>query len=157
MQDKKHQLELDRIIDWFKLQKRARQGSILWPCLFNLYAEYILWHAGLDETQSGIKIAFRNINNLRYTDDTTFMAEIEEDLKSFSMQVKEESKKAVLKLSIQKVRPWIWFCHFMANRWRKKWKHWETLFSWAQKPVQTVTAAVKLIDTCSLEEKRWQT
>ena len=90
MQDKKHQLELDRIIDWFKLQKRARQGSILWPCLFNLYAEYILWHAGLDETQSGIKIAFRNINNLRYTDDTIFMAEIEEDLKSFSMQVKEE-------------------------------------------------------------------
>ena len=62
-----------------------------------------MWHAGLDETQSGIKIAFRNINNLRYTDDTTFMAEIEEDLKSFSMQVKEESKKAVLKLSIQKL------------------------------------------------------
>ena len=157
MQVKKHQLELDRIIDWFKLQKRARQGSILWPCLFNLYAEYILWHAGLDETQSGIKIAFRNINNLRYTDDTIFMAEIEEDLKSFSMQVKEESKKAVLNLSIQKVRSWIWFCHFMANRWRKKWKHWETLFSWAPKPVQTVTAAMKLIDTCFLEEKRWQT
>ena len=74
------------------------------PCLFNLYAEYIKRNAGLDETQSGITVAFRNINNLRCTEDTTLMAEIEEDLKSLSMQAKEESKNAVLKLNIQKVR-----------------------------------------------------
>ena len=87
---------------WFQIGKGVRQGCILLPCLFNLYAEYIMWNAGVDEAQAGIKIAGRNINNLRYTDDTTLMAESEEELKSPLMGVKEESEKAGLKLSIQK-------------------------------------------------------
>ena len=74
------------------------------PCLFNFYAEYIMWNAGLDEAQAGIKIAGRNINILRYADDTTFMAESEEELKSFLMKVKEESEKVGLKLKIQKTK-----------------------------------------------------
>ena len=78
---------------------KVRQGCILSPCLFNLYVEYIMWNAGLDETQAGIKISGRNINNLRYTDDTTLMAESEETLKSLLMRVKEESEKAGLKLN----------------------------------------------------------
>ena len=77
---------------------------MLSPCLFNLYAEYIMWNAGLDEVQAGIKIAWRNINNLRYTDDTTLMAENEEELKSLLMKVKEESEKVGLKLNIQKMK-----------------------------------------------------
>ena len=79
--------------DWFQLGKRARQGCILSPCLFNLYAQYITRNAGLEEAQAGIKIAWRNINNFRYIDDTTLMAEIEEELKSLLMKVKEEVKK----------------------------------------------------------------
>ena len=85
--------------DWFKIGKRIHQGCILLPCLFNLYAEYIMQNARLDEAQAGIKIARRNINNLRYADDTTLMAESEE-LKSFLMKVKEESEKVGLKLNI---------------------------------------------------------
>ena len=83
---------------------RHHQGCILSPCLFNLYAEYIMRNTGLDEAQAGIKIAGRNINNLRYADDTTLMAESEEELKSLLMKVKEESKKAGLKLHIQKTK-----------------------------------------------------
>ena len=79
--------------DWFQIGKGVRQGCILSPCLFNLYAEYIMRNAGLEETQARIKIARRNINNLRYADDTTFMAESEEELKSHLMKVKEESEK----------------------------------------------------------------
>ena len=79
--------------DWFPIGKRVRQGCILSPCLFNLYAEYIMRNAGLEETQAGIKIARRNTNNLRYADDTTLMAESEEELKSLLMKVKEESEK----------------------------------------------------------------
>ena len=82
----------------------VRQGCILSPCLFNLYAEYIMRNAGLEEAQAGIKIAGRNINNLRYADDTTFMAESEEKLKSLLMKVKEESEKIGLKLNIQKTK-----------------------------------------------------
>ena len=78
--------------DWFKIGKEVRQGCILSPCLFNFYAEYIMRHAGLDEAQVGIKIAGRNINNLRYADDTTLMIESEEELKILLMKVKEESK-----------------------------------------------------------------
>ena len=89
--------------DWFQIGKGVRQGYILSPCLFNLYAEYIMRNAGLEETQAGIKIAGRNINNLRYADDTTFMADSEE-LKSFFMKVKEGSEKVGLKLSIQKTK-----------------------------------------------------
>src|SRR5574337_1058800 len=90
--------------DWFQIRKRVRQGCILSPCLFNLYAEYIMRNAGLEEVQTGIKIARRNINNLRYADDTTLMVESEEDLKSLLMKVKEESEKVVLKLSIQETK-----------------------------------------------------
>ena len=90
--------------DWFQIRKGERQDCILSPCLFNLYAEYIMWNARLDEAQAGIKIARRNINNLRYADDTTLMAKSEEKLKSLLMKVKEESEKAGLKLNIQKTK-----------------------------------------------------
>ena len=86
-----------RTTDWFQIGKGVRQGCILSPCLFNLNAEYIMRNAGLEEAQAGIKIARRNINNLRYADDTTLMAESEEDLKSLLMKVKEESEKVVFK------------------------------------------------------------
>ena len=89
---------------WFQIGKGVRQGYILSPCLFNFYAEYIMQNAGLYEAQAGIKIARRNINNLRYADDTTLIVESEEELKSPLMKVKEESKKVVLKLNIQKTK-----------------------------------------------------
>ena len=89
--------------DWFQIRKGVRQGCILSPCLFNLYAEYIMRNAGLEEAQAGIKIAGRNINKLRYTDDTSLMAESEE-LKNLLIKVKEESEKAGLKLNIQKTK-----------------------------------------------------
>ena len=87
--------------DWFKIGKGAHQDCILSPCLLNFYAEYIMRNSGLDETQAGIKIAGRNINNLRYVDDTILMAESEEELKSLLMKVKEESEKVGLTLNIQ--------------------------------------------------------
>ena len=90
--------------DWFQIGKGVRQGCILAPCLFNLYAEYIMRNAGLDEAQAGTKIAGRNINNLRYEDDTTLMAQSEEELKSLLMKVEEESEKAGLKLNSQKTK-----------------------------------------------------
>ena len=94
------------IMDSFQIGKGVYQGCILSPCLFNLYAEYIVQNAGLDEAQTGIKIARRNINHLRYADDTTLMAESEEELQSLLMKVKEESEKAGLKPNIQKRRSW---------------------------------------------------
>ena len=104
--------------DWFQIGKGVCQGCILSPCLFNLYAEYIVRNTGLDEAQAGIKIAGRNINNLRYADDTTLKAESKEELKSLLMKVKEESEKAGLKLSIQKTK-------IMAfgpiTSWQKRW------------------------------------
>ena len=93
-----------RITDWFQIGKGVCQGCILSPCLFNLYAEDIMRNAGLDEAQTGIKIAGRNINNLRYSDDTTLMAESEEKLKSLLMKVKEDSEKPGLKINIQKTK-----------------------------------------------------
>ena len=90
--------------DWFQIGKGVRQGCILSPCLFNFNAEYIMRNAGLDEAQAGIKIAGRNINNFRYADDTTLMAESEEELKSLLMKVKEESEKVSLKFNIQKTK-----------------------------------------------------
>ena len=115
-----------------------------------------MWNSGLDEAQAGIKVAGRNINNLRYVDDNTLMAESEEELKSLLMKVKEESEKAGLKLNIKKNK-------IMASgpitSWQIDGKHrkkWQTLFSWA-KSLQMVTAAMKLKDACSLEENLWQT
>ena len=116
-----------------------------------------MWNAGLDEAQAGIKIAGRNVNYLRYADDTTFMAESEEDLKSLLMKVKEESEKFGLKLNIQKAK-------IMAfnpiTSWQiewKQWKQWETLFFWAPKSLQMEIAAMKLKDAYSLEGKLWPT
>ena len=91
-------------IDWFQIGKGVRQGCILSPCLFNFYAEYIMRNPGLEEAQAGIKIAGRNINNLRYADDTTLMAESEEELKSLSRKVKEKSEKVGLKLNTRKMK-----------------------------------------------------
>ena len=90
--------------DWFQIGKGARQGCILSHCLFNLYAEYIMRNTRLEEAQAGIKIARRHINNLRYADDTTLMAESEEELKSLLMKMKEESEKVGFKLNIQKTK-----------------------------------------------------
>ena len=91
-------------MDWFKIGKGIHQGCILSPCLLNLYAEYIMQNAKLDDSQAGIKIARRNINKLRYADDITLMAESEEELKSFLMRVKKDSEKAGLKLTFQKTK-----------------------------------------------------
>ena len=91
-------------MDWFQIRKGVCQGCISSPCLFNFYAEYMMRNAGLEEAQTGIKIARRNINNFRYTDDTTFMAEREEELKTLLMKVKQESEKLGLKLSNQKTK-----------------------------------------------------
>ena len=111
-------------------------------------------NAGLDEAQAGIKITERNINNLRYSDDTTLMAESEEELKSLLMKMKEESKKVGLKLNIQKTKiHGIWSHHFMVSRWRNKGNSERLLFWGAPKSLQMVTAAMKLKDACSLEEK----
>ena len=92
--------------DRFQIGKGVCQGCVLSPCLFNFYAEYIMRNAGLEEAQAGIKIARRNINNLRYADDTTFMAESEKELKSLLMKVKEESEKVGIKLTFRKLRSW---------------------------------------------------
>ena len=139
--------------DWFQIRKGVRQGCILSPCLFNLYAVYIMRNAGLEETQAGIKIAGRNINNLRYADDTTLTAESEEELKSLLMKVKEESEKVGLKLSIQKMK-------IMASgpitSWEIDGETVETVSDFilgAPKSLQMVTAAMKLKDAYSLEEK----
>ena len=104
--------------DWFPIGKGVRQGWILSPCLFNLHAEYIMRNAGLEEAQAGIKTAGRNISNLRYADDTTLMAESEEELKSLLMKVKEKSETVGLKLNIQKMKIMASSPnHFMGNRW----------------------------------------
>ena len=113
-------------------------------------------NARLDEAQAGIKTAGRNINNLRYADDTTFMAESEEELKSLLMKVKEESEKVGLKLNIQKTKVMASGL-IMANRWGNNGNSDKTLFSWAPKSLQMVTAAMTLKDICSLEEKLWPT
>ena len=102
--------------DWFQIGKRICQGCILSPCLFNLYAEYIMRNAGLDEAEAGTKIARRDTNNLRYANDTTLMAESEEEPKSLLMKVKEKSEKLGLKHSENEDHG-IWSHHFMGNRW----------------------------------------
>ena len=138
--------------DWFQIRKGVCQGSILSPCLFNFYAEYIMRNAGLEETQVGIKIAGRNINNLRYAGDTTLMAESEEELKSLLMKVTEKSEKVGLKLNIQKTK-------IMASGPITSWEtdretvDCQTLYFWAPKSLQMVTATIKFKDACFLEGK----
>ena len=139
--------------DWFQIGKGVCQSCILSHYLFNLYAEYIMRNAELDEAQAGIKISGRNINNLRYADDTTLMAESEEELKSRLKKVKEESEKVGLKLNIRKTK-------IMASgpttSWQIDGERMETvrdLYFLAPKSLQIVTAAMKLKDACSLEEK----
>ena len=139
--------------DWFQIGKGVRQGCILSPCLFNLYAKYIMRNAGLEEAQAGIKIAGRNINNLSYADDTTLMAESKEELKNLLMKVKEESEKVGLKLNIQKTK-------IMASgpitSWEIDGETVETVIDFifcAPKSLQMVTSAMKLKDTYCLEEK----
>ena len=114
--------------DCFQIGKGVRQGCILSPYLFNLYAEYILRNAGLEEAQAGIKISRRNINNLRHADDTTLMAESEEELKSFLMKGKEDSEKAGL-LTFKKIRSWHPAPSLHGKEMEKEWKQWLTLFS----------------------------
>ena len=140
-------------IDWFQIGKGVHQGCILTPCLFNLYAEYIMRNAGLGEAQAGIKIARRNINNSRYVADTILMAESKEELKSLLMKVKEESEKIRLKLNIQQTK-------IMASgpitSWQIDGETTETVTEFivlGPKSLQVVTAAMKLKDTCFLKEK----
>ena len=138
---------------WFQIGKGVLQGCILSPCLLNFYAEYIMRNAGLEETQAGIKIARRNINNLRYADDTTLMAESKEELKSLLMKVKEGSAKVGLKLNIQKTKIMV---SSPITSWQIDGEIMETVrdyFFGAPKSLQMVTAAMKLKDACSLEEK----
>ena len=154
MQVRRQQLELDMEQQTgVKLGKGVHQGCILSPCLFNFYAEYIMRNAGLDEAQAGIKIAGRNINNLRYADDTTLMAESEKELKSLLMKVQEESEKVGLKLNIQKMK-------IMASgpitSWQIDGETMETVTNFmflGYKSLQVVTIAMTLKDTCSLKGK----
>ena len=139
--------------NWFQIGKGVRQGCILSPCLFNLHAEYIMRNAGLAQAQAGIKIAGRNINNLRYAEDTTLMAESKEELKSLLMKVKVESEKVGLKLNIQKTKIMASGPITSWEKMGKQWKQCQTLFWGAPKSLQMVTAAMKLKDAYSLEGK----
>ena len=142
--------------DWFQIEKGIYQSCILSPCLFNLHAEYIMRNARLEEAQAGIKIAERNISNLRYANDTTLMAESEEEQKNLLMKVKEESKKVGLKLNIQKTKI---TASGPITSWEIDGETVETVETvsdfifWAPKSLQMVTAAMRLKDTYSLEEK----
>ena len=152
------QLELEHgTMDWFKNGKVVCQGYVLSPCLFNLYTEYIIWNAGLGESQIGLKVAGRNISNLRYADDTIPVAENEEELKNLLMKVKKESEKAGLTLNIKKTEI---MAFGLITSWEiggQKMEIVTDFISLAPKSPWTVTAAMKLKDACSLEEKLWQT
>ena len=144
-------------VDWFQIGKGVCQGCILSPCLFNLYAEYIMWNAGLDEAQAGMKIGGRNFNNLRYADGITLMAESEEKLKSLLKKVKEENEKAGLKHNIQKMKI---MASSPTNSWQIDGKTMETVTDFTfggSKITADGDSAMKLKDTCSLEEKLWPT
>ena len=139
--------------DWFQIRKGIHQGCILSPCLFNLYAEYIMRNAGLDEAQAGINISGRNIDDLRYADDTTLMSESEEELKILLMKVKEESEKFDIKLNIQKTKI---VASGPITSWQIDEETMETVTDfifWAPKSLQMVMAVMILKDTCFLEEK----
>ena len=143
-------------MDWFLNGKKVHLGCILSPCLFNLYAEYIMWNAGLNDSQSRIKIDRKNINNIRYAVDITLMTESEEELKILLMRVKEERGKSGLKLNIQKTK-------IMASdpiiSWQIDGETMETVRDYflGSKSLQMVTAAMKLKDTCFLQEKPSET
>ena len=120
--------------DWFKIGKGVHQGCVLSPCSCNLYAEDIMGNAGLDEEQAGIMISRRNTNNLRYADDTTLMAESEEELRSLLMKVKKESEKSWFRTRhSKKWRSWHPVPSLHCNEVGKKWKRWQALFPWAPK------------------------
>ena len=136
--------------DWFKIGKGVHQGCILSPWVFNFYAKYITRSAGLNELQGGIKIAGRNINNLRYADDTILMPESEEELKSLFTRVKKESEKNFLKNStLKKLRSQHPLPTPHGKQVGKKWNQWQIFFTWAPKSLWTVTAVMKLKDVCS--------
>ena len=140
-----------RKMDWIQIEKGLHQGCVWSPWLVNLHAECIKWNAGLDKVQAGIKIAGRNINNLRYADDTTLMAENEEELKRLLMKVKEEGEKAGLKISIHKTKI---IAFSPITSWQIDGKTMETVTDFlflGSKILQVVTAAKKLKDACSLE------
>ena len=142
--------------DWLQIGKGVHQSCILSPCLFNLYTEYIRRNAGLNEAQAGIKIAGRNINNLRYANDITLMPESKEELKTHLMKVKEKSEKVVLKLNIWKTKI---MSSGPISSWQIDGETVETAADFilgAPKSLQMVTAAMKLKDACSLEEKLLQ-
>ena len=143
--------------DWFQIGKGVHKGCILSSCLFNLYAEYVMWNAQLDEAQGGIKIAGRNINSLRYEEDTTLTEVTEEELKSLLIKWKRRVKHLVYTSHSENEDHGIWSHHFMANRWGNQWKQWETLCLGAPKSLQMMTVAMKLKDACSFEAKLWQT
>ena len=139
--------------DWFQIRKRVLQGCILSPCLFNLCAEYIMRNTGLDEVQAGIKTARRNINNLRYADDTTLCRKQRRTKEPLDESERGEWKSR-LKTQHSEMAPG------PITSWQidgKQWKQWETLFLGVPKSPQMVTAAMKWKDTCSLEEKLWPT
>ena len=141
-----------RTTDWLKVGKGVHQGCILSPCWFNSYAAYIMWKSGLDKAQAGTKISWRNINNLRYAEDTTLWQKVRETKDPLEEGERGEWKSCLKaqpsKTNVTASGP--------ISSWQiegKRWKQWETLFSWAPKSLQMVTAAMKLNDACSLEEK----
>ena len=138
--------------DWFKIGKGVHQGCILSPCLFNFHAEYIMQNARLDESQDGIKIARRNINNLRYADDMTLMEESEEELNSLLMRVKEESKKAALKLNISRVN------QITSPGWMHETspRTWCSARTWSERVEREVGGGIGMGKTCKLKDVSFQ-
>ena len=134
--------------DWFQIGIGKHQGCTSLPCSFKLYAECIMWNAGLNEAQAGIKIAGRNMNNFRYAGDTTLMA----DSETCWWKWKRRMKKLAENSAFTKWRSW----GPVPSLHGTQWKQWKSLFSWAPKSLQLVTAAMMLKDTCSLEKKLWQ-
>ena len=143
--------------DWFQIGKGVHQGCIFSPCLFNLYAEYIMRNAGLDEAQAGVKIAGRNINNLRHADDTTLNGRKQRRTKELLDEREREWKRWLKTQHSENWHHGIWSHHFMANRWGNSGNSDRFYFAGAPKSLQMVTAAMKLKDACSLEEKLWPT
>ena len=141
--------------DWFKIRKAVCQGCILSPCLFNFYAKHTMQNSGQDESQAGIKITGRTINNLRYADDTTQQAGSEEELNSFLMTWKRRVKKLAWNSTLKKLRSWH-LVPSLHDKYMGKNGHSDRLFSWTPKSLQMMTTAIKSEDNCFLSGKRWQ-